>query len=154
MLVLHHTSKQAAVELGSMKMGDFVNEWALLILFGFGSSLTGWMIGKEKLTLGQSYGRLLITIGFIVFIAMVSGERELHLLSHARCFECLHSFCFTIIVNANAIYMQRYKQCTLSQSNSFAIAAVAQKVAKKSVASFQTLQAMYICAQAALPIVC
>jgi Protein of unknown function (DUF1275) len=71
--VTGHATK-AAVELGSLEMGDFVNEWALLIFFGFGSSLTGWMIGKEKLTLGQSYGRLLITIGFIVFVAMVSGE--------------------------------------------------------------------------------
>jgi hypothetical protein len=111
--VTGHATK-AAVELGSLEMGDFVHEWALLILFGFGSSLTGWMIGKEKLTLGQSYGRLLITIGFIVFIAMVSGEQLLHSVLHTGCFctcVALLQPAQTIATTAEIVYKVLHAGC-------------------------------------------
>ncbi|KAG5178461.1 hypothetical protein JKP88DRAFT_248126 [Tribonema minus] len=71
--VTGHATK-AAIELGTLNMGDFMNEVALLVFFGFGASITGWMIGKEKFTLGQSYGRLMVTIGSLIFIAMYSAN--------------------------------------------------------------------------------
>jgi Protein of unknown function (DUF1275) len=78
-VVVSHVSghaTKAAIELGTMNMGDFMNEVALLTFFGMGASVTGYLIGKEKFTLGQSYGRLMVSIGALIFLAMYSGARS------------------------------------------------------------------------------
>jgi hypothetical protein len=69
-----HVTK-AAMELGSLSsLNDIGNEIAVMFFFCFGAAVTGFVIGKEKLTLGQSYGRLMCAIGTIIFIAMYQGE--------------------------------------------------------------------------------
>ena len=55
-------------------LADFLNELIIMTSFAMGSCFTGWLIGKEKLTLGQSYGRLMCCTGTVVFIAMCSGN--------------------------------------------------------------------------------
>lgn len=67
-----HATK-ASVELATHSFAGFANEIGVMVFFGVGAMFTGCFIGKEKLTLGQSYGRLLICIGGVVALAMFSG---------------------------------------------------------------------------------
>eukprot|EP00953_Heterococcus_sp_UTEX-ZZ885_P001292 1208-Heterococcus_DN1.PRE.1 len=85
--VTGHATK-AAEELGTNSMSDFFNEICIMTFFILGSSFTGWLIGKEKLTLGQSYGRLMCCTGTVVFLAMCAGitpDRE-----HRKPYFCLY----------------------------------------------------------------
>jgi hypothetical protein len=86
-----------------------------MTFFILGSSFTGWLIGKEKLTLGQSYGRLMCCTGTVVFIAMCAGEPLSKI--HYTVVTCERVHITSVVTYTAAVSTMRLsKRCTVAVS--------------------------------------